>query len=159
MIRNLYQFHLLKFPIVLMKKYDVIRDSRNFLYLDDIVLPKRETLFDTFNLSEPNLPETFVYLETPGLLLQNLHKLKNLVIFDDQLTVHIPCGKVDIEFATHIFKESVEKYKLFRVTDIYYYLQSNKERDAKYPILAKVVGLYFHVGWSNTTLKPSIVNL
>ena len=153
MIRNLYRFTDLKFPVVLMKKYLSIKEDSTFLYLDNITLIKQATLFDTFDISNFNLPETRVYYELPSILLANSDQIKDALLIDDNLNVFIPVKKVQVTIKRHIFKNYDEETNSLIVSEIPYFLDCVTERNATYPIIAQVEGLFFHIGWSNKEKK------
>jgi hypothetical protein len=151
MIRPLVKFTDLAFPVVLMKKYKKLEDSRGYIHFDDKSIYKQGNIFNTFNLLVYEPPETYETFQTPEALLTYKGSLRQKVLLDDNLNIWLPHRQIKIEMCTKQLTFIRQDY--IQIWDIPYYLPKAINQDKPLPLIAKVEGLYFHVGWSKKPVR------
>jgi len=153
MIKNLTSITDLTFPVAICKKYKRLASTRSLLIFGNLELVNHGNLFNTLHLALDELPETYATYPTPETMLKDVHLIKNNVLLDDKLNILIPRSTIKIIYETRYLLQINQKQLYLLVEDIPYYLPLFREKAGKYPLIAFVNGLYFHIGWSDKRVK------
>ena len=149
MIKTLESITELTFPVASCKKYKKLGSTRSLLTFGDIQLVNHGNLFNTLKLSLDELPETYVTFPTPETFIKDCKLIENYVLLDDKLNIFIPRGKVNVLCESRHMLQLNQKKQYLLVEDIPYYLPLARLKAGKYPVIAYVNGLYFHIDWSD----------
>jgi hypothetical protein len=152
MIKYLTKLTDLDFPVALIKKYPDLRDDETYIYYEGKTLLKHGDLYNTINLRLTSPPETYETFQIPEQLLAYKKSLKGKALIDNSLNIWLPCKKIKVEISTKQLTYQRETYLL--IYDIPYFLPKTLDlQTGRHPLIAKVDGLYFHIGWSNKEIK------
>ena len=155
MIRYLKNLFELQFPITTFSKSYRLRSKGDYLYFDGNPVLKRGDLYNTFHLSIEGLPETLCTFAVPEAMLKAPENFRNVYILDDKLNIWIPNKQIEYEVSTYNLETLGKNYMI--VKGIPYYLPYFNNKDAQYPVIAKVHDVYFGIDWSQEKLNETYV--
>ncbi len=151
MIKVLDRLSELVFPVATLEKTPDIKDDGSYIYYNGQALLKQGNLLDTFNINIPFLPTTYHYLYNPETLLAAPSILKSKLIIDSKLNTYLPIKKIKLVYKTSTFMERHKNY--IKVSDCWYFIPEVSEKFDKYPLICKVEGATFLVGWESERVK------
>jgi len=157
MITNLNNLSNLAFPIATIKKPKEYKETESSIILDGIEVTKQGSLYDTFSLQVPKLPETYHVFLTPGILLQDPKLINKKCLIDDNLILYIPYKQVNVKQKAYTIQ--INKPPYFMVNGIEYYFENELKQTDKYPILSYVDGVYYHSGWTSNIRYENEFNI